>query len=121
MKRLFVLLMILLLPLRGWAGDAMGVQMAAGGLASQTVGAMPADCPMRSMHLQASTHESTHDTSPAPAGTDVCASCDLCLPMAELASPRFDVVAFGAHAAPPMGGVAFFSASPALALKPPIH
>jgi hypothetical protein len=114
MRRLFLLLMIVLLPLRGWAGDLMGVQMAIGGLASHSVGAMPADCPMRSMHA------SGHDTSPAPAGTEGCTSCDLCLPMAQCASLRFDLVAFAALAAPPMGGVAFFSASAALAFKPPI-
>ena len=116
MKRLLVLLMIVLLPLRGWAGDLMGVQMAASGLASQVASAMPADCPMKSMHVPAS----VDDASPAPSATEGCTSCDLCLPMAEPASLRFDAVAFVAHAAPPMGGVAFLSASPALAFKPPI-
>jgi hypothetical protein len=116
-KRLFVLLMILVLPLRGWAGDVMGVQMAASGLPTSAVAAMPADCAMHSMHVLAG----GDDTAAAhAAGTDACASCDLCLPMAELASLRFDVLAFGAHAAPPAHGVAFFSASPARALKPPI-
>ncbi|KQW38522.1 hypothetical protein [Rhizobacter sp. Root404] len=116
MKRLFVLLMIVLLPLRGWAGDLMGVQMAVGGLASQATSAMPVDCPMKSMHAPAI----ADDASPAPAGTEGCTSCDLCLPMAEVASLRFDVVTLAVHAAPPMGGFAFFSASPALAFKPPI-
>jgi hypothetical protein len=115
-KRLLVLLMILLMPLRGWAGDLMGVQMAVSGLASPAASAMPADCPMKSMHAPAS----VDDASPAPSGTEGCTSCDLCLPMAKLSSLRFDAVAFGVHAAPPMGGVAFLSASPALALKPPI-
>ena len=105
--------MIVLLPLRGWAGDLMGVQMAASGLAAS---AMPADCPMQAMHQP----ESADDASPAPASAEGCTSCDLCLPMTELASLRFDVVTLVAHAAPPMRGVAFFSASPALALKPPI-
>lgn len=106
--------MIVLLPLRGWAGDHMSVQMTVGGLASQAVGAMPADCPMKSMHAN------VHNTSPATADTEGCASCDLCLPMAEVARLRFDVVTLAVHAAPPMGGAAFFSASPALAFKPPI-
>lgn len=116
MKRLFFLLLIVLLPLRGWAGDLMGVQMAASDLASQTVRAMPADCPMKSMHASAS----VDDASQAPAGTEGCSSCDLCLPMAEPARLHFGVVAFATHAVPLLGGVDFFSASQALAFKPPI-
>ncbi len=108
--------MIFVLPLRGWAGDLMSVQMAMGGLAPQAAIAMPADCPMQSMHAAAS----PDDASQAPAGTPDCSTCDLCLPIAELASPAFDAAPFAAHAAPPMRGVSFFSASPALAFKPPI-
>jgi hypothetical protein len=111
-KRLFILLLIVLLPLRGWAGDLMGVQMATSGLAA---GAMPADCAMKAMHAPAAADEE----SAGPANADGCTSCDLCLPMAELPSLRFDVFGFVAHAAPPTGGEAFFSASPRLALKPP--
>lgn len=112
-KRLFILLLIVLLPLRGLAGDLMGVQMATSGLAA---GAMPADCPMKAMHAPTAAHEE----SAGLANADGCTSCDLCLPMAGLPSLRFDGFGFVAHAAPPMGGVVFFSASPVLALKPPI-
>jgi hypothetical protein len=112
-KRLFILVMILLLPLRGWAGDLMSVQMAMSGLAAS---AMPADCPMKAMHSTAT----ADDASTAPVDAEGCTSCDLCLPMAELAPLGFDVVRLAAHAAPPIAGVAFFSATPALVLKPPI-
>ena len=110
------MLMIVVLPLRGWAGDLMSVQMATSGLAPQVALAMPADCPMQSMHAAAS----TDDASQPPAGALECVTCDLCLPIAELASPCFDVAPFSAHAAPPMRGVAFSSVSTALAFKPPI-
>lgn len=117
MNRLFLLLLIVVLPLRGWAGDLMSVQMAMNGLALQAAEiAMPADCPMQSMQAAAS----TDDTTQAPAGVPDCTTCDLCLPIAELASARFDLAPFAARAAPPLRGVAFFSASPAHALKPPI-
>ena len=108
--------MIVLLPLRGWAGDLMGVQMAVGGLASQATSAMPVDCPMTLSQASAS----ADDPSPTPAIAQGCTSCDLCLPMAALENLRFDLVAFAAHAVPPTGGVAFFSALPTLAFKPPI-
>ncbi|HWH84515.1 MAG TPA: hypothetical protein VNU71_19980 [Burkholderiaceae bacterium] len=112
-SRLVIMFMIVLLPLRGWAGDLMSVQMATGGLASHAASGMPADCPM---HATADAAQS----SPAPAGMDGCTSCDLCVPMAELSSTRFDVVAFATQAAPLTGGIAFVSAAPAPALKPPI-
>jgi hypothetical protein len=112
-KRLVILLIIALLPLRGWAGDLMSVQMAAGGLPAQ-VGAMPADCPMLSVQVDAG------DVSQAPTGPTGCASCDLCLPMAELASQQFGVITFAAHTAPAIDGVDFCSAATALAFKPPI-
>lgn len=105
--------MIALLPLRGWAGDLMSVQMAAGGFQAQVV-AMPADCPMLSMQVDAG------DVSQTPTGTAGCASCDLCLPMAELASLQFGVITFAARTAPSSDGVDFCSAASALAFKPPI-
>ncbi len=108
--------MIVVLPLRGWAGDSMSVQMATSGLSPEAAIAMPADCPMRSMHAAVN----PDDASQAPAGEPDCTTCDLCLPIAELASPAFDAAPFAAHGAPPMRGVAFFSVSTALAFKPPI-
>jgi hypothetical protein len=116
MNRLLILLMIALLPLRGWAGDQMSLQMAFDGFPAQVVGVLPTDCPMKLIHASVS----AEDKSNLPAGNEGCTSCGLCLPIAELASLRFDVIAFVRHRAPPMDGVDFFSASLALALKPPI-
>ena len=113
MNRLVIVLIMILLPLRGWAGDVMGVQSATSRLAAHATGAMPADCPM---HATAAADPS----SQAPTGGDCCTSCDLCIPMASLTSPLLDVIAFTAHAAPPMHDVDFVSASSALTLRPPI-
>ena len=84
MRCLLIALMIVLLPMRGWAGNAMAVDMAAQqmlmaqisvartAVMTMTVGsAMPADCPM---HLQIVADKS------GPAGTTAvhCHSCDIC-------------------------------------------
>lgn len=58
--------------------------------------------------------------SQVPSGMENCASCDLCIPIAELASARLDIVGFAAQALPLTGGANFVSASPAPTLKPPI-
>lgn len=117
MSRLFVMFMIVLLPLRGWAGDLMSVQMATSVLASHAGSAMPPDCPMRA---QPGAAELDAKASPAPAGTESCTSCDLCIPLAELSDARLDTLSFAAHAKPLMSGVDFISALPAPTLKPPI-
>lgn len=120
MRRLFVFLMIVLLPLRGWAGDLMSVRMALGSPAVQTA-SMPSDCPM---HAQADTasHEgaSSGDGTHSRGGMGNCSSCELCIPLAQLAVAPLDMVSFAAHAEPRMGGVDFMSVAPAPAFKPPI-
>ena len=116
MTRLILIVMIVLLPLRSWAGDLMGVQMAmsaSGG--APVVSAMPADCPMLT------TADAEADANKMPAGMlGCCTSCELCIPFAELISTKFDVVTFAAHAKPLTGLVDFKSAAPAPAFKPPI-
>ena len=62
--RFIVLILIALLPLRGWSAVDMSVKMAA----AETV-AMPDDCPMMSMN-------STTDDDKAHTG---CQSCQLCM------------------------------------------
>jgi hypothetical protein len=98
MKRLFILIMVALLPLRGWAGDLMSVQMVMGAVAPHVASVMPADCPMRA--------QVAADAS-SPSGMDGCVCCDLCIPMAGLTWARLKVVAF-------------VSASPTPTLRPPI-
>lgn len=120
MRRLLILIMIVLLPLRGWAGDLMSVQMAMSSAVSASMdAAMPPGCPM---HSQASQAHPGSDTDGSQSQGDMknCASCGLCVPLAELAHARFDSVAFAGHAQPVIGDAEFVSASLAPTVKPPI-
>jgi hypothetical protein len=113
MNRLLIILMIVLLPLRAWAGDLMSVQMTTGARSMQATSAMPADC---LMHNQAISDPASQGSS----DWDVCTSCDLCIPMAELTSTRLDVAPYTAHVVPLMDDVEFLSAALTQTLRPPI-
>ena len=142
MRRLFLALMIALLPLRGWVGDAMATQMAtqmaAPLLAQQVVsngGAAHVHAPMTSMHghpqtLQADTVSSAvnclgHAGSDNPSSSDLahCESCVVCQACQTVAL-AFPVSVFAdlfADPEPPQSVAArFTSAKRALGLKPPI-
>lgn len=117
-SRLLIIFMIVLLPLRSWAGDLMSVQMATSGMTGALVSnEMPADCPMLAA---ASSSQSTDDSTQLPAGMGCCASCELCTPLAELADISVSIVTFAAHAKPLLAGVEFISAPVAPSFKPPI-
>lgn len=129
MQRWFLILMLVLLPLRSWSAQFMGVQMGAMQMASaQTVAGsmdshadmsvadMPAECPM---HLASAT--SPFDT---PASSDgdhpTCQACQLCMPLALLTSAPLNL---GAQRCPlplPQAQSSFVSAELAQAAKPPI-
>ncbi len=120
MRRLLVILvMILLLPLRGWAGDVMGVQMAARGALAQVADDMPPGCPM---HAQAGQVQAGDDADGTQVHGDMknCASCGLCIPLLALDVARLDAVTFARHLKPSMGFAGFVSASVAPTVKPPI-
>ena len=118
MRRWLVLLMVLLLPLRGWAGDFMSVQMATMNAAPEAVAAMPADCPM---HTGAHAPDAGESTSAhTGGGLQNCSSCELCIPLAELASGGLESVNFAVHGQPLMPSVNFASTSLAPVVKPPI-
>jgi hypothetical protein len=126
-KRLFILFLIVLLPLRGWAGDLMSMRMAHQPLsAGEHVGqlaAMPPDCPMHA-HGQASAHfQPDQKADTGGDGTGLmknCASCDLCLPLAALTCARIEFAAFAVEAKPLVGVDGFASAVPPPTDKPPI-
>lgn len=113
MSRWLIVLMIFLLPLRGWAGDLMSVDVAVSSLSPHAASVMPAHCPM---HAEAKADPS----SQAPSGVDECNACGLCLPMAEPMTDRLDAIAFAAHASPTMGEVVFISATLTPSVRPPI-
>ena len=136
MRHLILALMIVLLPLRGWAGDAMVTQMASAEIAiqtgashahqmldrtsfddqNQTSAAAPAklDC-----HEQVASHQEADKTaSNDHCGT--CQACQACHSVAVLSSPLEVSASFTSPSLHPTRAVAFTSAAAALGQKPPI-
>jgi hypothetical protein len=127
MRYLLIALMIVLLPLRGWAGNAMAVDMAAqqvlvaqasaaSAAAMVAESAMPADCPM---HLQA-VADKADQASPVNAHCSSCDTCQLCLALATWTQPDWPAGAMSRPGAPLLAGTSFRSADSAASLKPPI-
>jgi hypothetical protein len=129
MSRLFILLLIALLPLRGWTAQGMAMQMGAmdrgamdrGGVAvaAQMPGAdegMAPDCPL---YMQMASTPAATDASGTPAHKG-CQSCQLCMPLVAMDAPTS--VALGAHpqALPVSRWQSFASADRARHVKPPI-
>ena len=113
---LFIALMLVLLPLRGWAGDAMGVNKAATAVVQAKMdsmtsqAAMPADC---AMHAQSSTDD-------AAAYSSNCDTCELCLAVANLTFATWTDMQQASHLAPLAADASFSNAARAVNLKPPI-
>ena len=136
MRHLLVALMIALLPVRGWMGNAMAIDMAmqqvsmaqsstegampvsGSSAASMTTAAMPEDCPMsaQSQNGKSVEGEQAGDT----ASLCNCESCELCLALATFTLPKLAIAAFTAYAEPPSHGTRFSNAERVFSLKPPI-
>lgn len=123
MRVLLLIVMIALLPLRGWVGDAMAIDMAVQ-QSRMTLAAtgepMPENC---AMNTQSQSDMLQGVESPQPdADTPSCNCnvCDLCLAMASLHFFSPAAAAFIAHDAPPARGTRFSSAERGLSHKPPI-
>ena len=140
MRHLLVALMIALLPVRGWMGNAMAIDMAAGmamqqhvmaqtsnggatpvsgsSAALMTTAAMPEDCPMGAQNQDGKSvqTEQTGDT----ASLCNCESCELCLALATFTLPKLAIAASTAYVEPPSHGTRFSSAERVFSLKPPI-
>jgi len=132
MRTLLLALMIALLPIRGWLGDAMAVEMvrhslpAAAEAVPMASAATEAHCHEAmeagdSVHMDMSGHGSHGDDN----GTDhqgcgTCTACQVCHTVALGGMPLVDI-AHGAPQAPPADRSArFASAEPVAGLKPPI-
>ena len=85
MRRLLLLCLMLVLSLRGWAGEVMATGMAVSQLAASTQAApdqaslalaMPADCPMAAL--------SSDDATDSSGGGSSCSACELCVSLAVL-------------------------------------
>ncbi len=121
--RVFVLVLaILLLPLRGWMGNAMAMDTSAHAEATRSstghrmnAGSGTAhDC-----HGAKATSLTDHGPTTPDCQTS-CANCQLCSSVALTAWPELAVFREAPHTAPEHAPVAFASAEPAPGLKPPI-
>ena len=116
LRLLSVSLLVVLMPLRGWAGDVMAVDMAAAIVSKMKVvnidsqAAMPADCAMHS--------------EPASAGLEAhcndCDTCELCLAVANLQAVPWSASQSVRHASPLLPDTRFGSTALATNRKPPI-
>ena len=116
MRRLLVvLLLIALLPLRAWAGDAMAVEMA---LMAQAVQATPTaahgDCHEHSAAAQPS------QSTPAMDNCNHCAACQACFSVALEPVLAQGLLLAGAAGVPVLTLHPYASADLALGQKPPI-
>jgi hypothetical protein len=107
MRHLLLALLIAVLPVRGWVGHAMAVDMAsqqavlAQAAATGAPTAMPEDCPMHAQMTDAAA-----GPAEAPQTGMLCEGCD--------------TVSWLPHAAPANGGSRFSSADQPSGIKPPI-
>lgn len=137
MRRFFLIVMIVLLPVRGWASDLMMVSMAVqqlhavqsvqSGIDGQNAFAQPvaqvrptmsADCPMMAM-LAGHPVPETNDETGSPV-FKVCTTCQLCMGLVTGFSQVHPPLMPLPHAALLFGGVSFSSAERASGFKPPI-
>lgn len=134
MRRLLVIFLIALLPLRSWAVDVMGVSMAvqqlsariagvAGAVASPDQAAMPSDCPILALaNVKSGVGDSGAGDAHAPVSLlcHGCTTCQLC--MTVFSGPSMVLAASEPlrHSRPVKGDFGFASASLRGWLKPPI-
>jgi len=121
MRYLLLALMITLLPLRGWVGNAMAVDMASQQAVQARAGAqeppaMSEDCPMHA----GITSETAADPGTAAGHCNDCNTCELCLALASFTWTGVALSSFPPHAGPPSAGHPFSSAESVARLKPPI-
>lgn len=142
MRTLLLALMIAMLPIRGWLGDAMALEMARHSLPvaasmsmSMATAATEAHCheemaadsgmsPDTAMQMSAGMHTTDHSQHDS-AGTDhqgcgTCTVCQVCHTVALGGMPHIDTVHSAPQASPAAHATRFASAEPAQGLKPPI-
>ena len=135
MRRLLFVLLVLLLPLRGWVGDAMAIQMALPGHHAPASGAMQhADSGSEPVHSHMSTIASAaaddcaEQTGAQDTGNEsdashceACAMCQTCHTVAVLQPPDLLAANQASPTSPPAIMQVFVSADRTLFLKPPIY
>lgn len=118
MRFLLIALMIVLLPLRGWAGNAMTIEMATQQVfkAQASAVAMPADCPLQAQALAGNAAE----TNPTSMQCHSCDTCQLCLALASSTHTAWSADSIDPPGAPLLVSNAYRSAHTAAGYKPPI-
>ena len=133
MRHLVLALMIVLLPLRGWAGDAMATQMAGATLAMESAGAgvhnrEPAATLVHQSQVVGATEalSDCHEQLAGQSGIDNspenyhCGTCQACHTVALSPSPFEVMASFASPQLRPTHAAAFTSVASALGQKPPI-
>ena len=145
MRYVLIALLLILLPVRGWMGNAMAIEMATMSIAaapkvaldgSNTKG-MDADCPMR-QQVSAEPGDTVMAVAViqgSDAGADAglasaseslgmlcsgCDTCDLCLAIAQLSRTSISATGAQAYPEPASPRDAFSNADRIPGLKPPI-
>lgn len=119
-SRFFILLLIVLLPLRGWSTEQMTTQMAVQATVQMTLGAavdaMPADCPMRAQQVASNSDAPMGE----PESQRSCQSCQLCMPLAALQTLTLQAFTAPPHTHTVASAARFVSADLVRDTKPPI-
>ena len=120
MARFFILLLIALLPLRGWTAERMVFQMDSGAATvSQSLErAMPTDCALH-MQTASANHPASEASSHGPTHKG-CQSCQLCMPLLALAPIGMPALVSIPQALPHTRASRYSSADAASCVKPPI-
>lgn len=120
MRHLLFAILIALLPVRGWVGNAMALDMAMQEtVAVSEQAAMPADCPM---HVQGAADQDGNASQQGTTGAHCadCDTCQLCLALASFTWSDLPTGAWSRHSGPLDSGIRFSSADGVFGLKPPI-
>lgn len=128
MARVFILiLLIIVLPLRGWTAERMAEHMAAsnsGAAPQHAMGAMPADCPMMmvaAQQMDAADGGDGSDSAPQhPAKHTTCQACQLCMSLATQDTPVLQTTGPAPQAVAVHPADRFASADLPRSIKPPI-
>ena len=123
MRQMLLILMIALLPLRGWASETMVVSMAVQQLEAVNREAprealRVAGCPFFIQMAEESSPSAQIDS--ASPLVESCSSCQLCMALVTGYAPMAGIAAHSHHAKLLSSGVSFTSAEHAPRFKPPI-
>jgi hypothetical protein len=108
----FLIVMVALLPLRGWVGDSMAAQMVFQQVAQAGSQGVMADCPGHNT-------DAGEDAALDVSGTS-CTTCQLCCAPALQSAADIGFAAAPAQARPFRGAEGFASAAAPPGFKPPI-